>query len=215
MTPACVGAATQGRNQATYDGENGKEKTMSVCARTAERERRRREIRLPVIVCGNELGDDETAGFSSVPRWQEPTLAQKHVRRNLSPNTFLLSRFYTKAARNHGGFSALLLLSIGNSRVHAWWHQTVSLLEQMKCSFKFCPGDCQPIGSTWQNVPHKIRFLLPHWCVFGSALQLKLRLELWIMGSYLSVSAFILYYSICGGNKRHKLQTVSEKYMGV
>lgn len=169
MTPACVGAATQGRNQATYDGENGKEKTMSVCARTAGRERRRREIPVCLWLCGSELGDDETADFFSVPRRQEPTLAQKHVRRNLSPDTFLLSRFYTKAVRNHGDFSALLLLSIGNSRVHVWWHQTVSLLSEWSVLFKFCPGDCQPIGSAWQNVPHKIGFLLPR-CAFSGVL---------------------------------------------
>lgn len=140
-----------------WEGENDER----VCEDSGKREETERNPCLPVIVCGSERGDDETADFASVPRWQEPTLAQKHMGRNLSPDTFLLSRYYTKAVRNHGGFSALPLLSIGNSRVHAWWHQTVSLLEQIKCSFHICPGDCQPIGSTWQNASHKIRFLLP------------------------------------------------------
>lgn len=138
-----------------WEGENDER----VCEDSRKREETERNPCLPVIVCGSELGDDETADFSSVPRRQEPTLAQKRVRRNLSPDTFLLSRVYTKAVWNHGGFRALLLLSacmMTSNCVITWANEvffsdfvpvTVSQLDLLD---RTCPkksGFCYPVGA--------------------------------------------------------------------
>lgn len=167
-----------------------KEKTMSVCARTAGRERRRREIPVCLWLC---------VAVSEV-MMKQPTLPLCRLDksplwlRNICAEIYPLIPFFcrdftqklceTMAASVHSYCWALV--------TQEWMHENIklSLHEQIKCSFHICPGDCQPIGCTWQNVPHKIRFLLV--CVLeGFTNQIKAWTLLWAL-----ISVYLLLFSI-------------------